>query len=169
VNRVWPTVQDWVEALYIIVPIYCTNGAPVLFGGGPPVDLGKSLSDGERIFGGHKTIRGFASGLVVGGIVGVFEKAYISSSLLPAALLASLGALLGDLGGAFIKRRLKIPPGRSLPGIDQLDFVIGAVLLASTVLQFSLGSLLILFMVTPPIHFLANVSAYALGLKSNYW
>lgn len=165
----WPTFQDWINALYIIVPIYCTNGAPVLFGGGPSVDFGKTFTDGERIFGGHKTIRGFVSGLVVGGIVGVFENLYTSSNLFPAALLASLGALLGDLCGAFIKRRLKISPGGSLPGIDQLDFVIGAVFAVSIVFQLSLGTVLILLLVTPPIHFLANVGAYALGLKSNYW
>jgi len=28
---------------------------------------------------------------------------------------------------------------------------------------------LILFLVTPPIHFLTNVGAYALGLKEHYW
>lgn len=162
-------MQDFVNALYIIVPVYCTNGAPVLFGGGRSIDFGKTFTDGERIFGAHKTIRGFASGLVVGGIVGAFENLYTASNLLPAALLASMGALLGDLAGAFIKRRLKIPPGDSLPGLDQLDFVIGAVLLVSVVFQFSPGALLILFLVTPPIHFLANLAAYALGLKKNYW
>lgn len=162
-------MQDLVNALYIIVPVYCTNGAPVLFGGGLSIDFGKKFTDGERIFGDHKTVRGFASGLIVGGIVGAFENLYTSSNLLPAALLASMGALLGDLAGAFIKRRLKVPPGNSLPGLDQLDFVIGAVLLVSVVFQLSLGTVLVLFLVTPPIHFLANVAAYALGLKSNYW
>jgi CDP-2,3-bis-(O-geranylgeranyl)-sn-glycerol synthase len=165
----WPTMQDWVNALYVIIPIYCANGAPVLFGGGAPADFGKIFADGERIFGGHKTIRGFASGLVVGTIVGVFEDLYTSNNLIPTAFLASLGALLGDLAGAFIKRRLKIPPGSSLPGVDQLDFVIGAILVVSTVFPLSLATLLILLLVTPPVHFLANVGAYALGLKSNYW
>jgi CDP-2,3-bis-(O-geranylgeranyl)-sn-glycerol synthase len=162
-------VQDWVSAIYILLPVYCTNGAPVIFGGGRPIDSGKSLSDGQRIFGDHKTVRGFTSALIVGAIVGVFESFFLSQNLLPMAILASLGALLGDLAGAFVKRRLKIKPGRSFPVLDQLDFVIGAVLLVSIISDVSLGTVLIVVLVTPPIHFLTNLGAYALGLKSNYW
>lgn len=57
VMSLWPSTQDLVSALYIIVPAYCTNGAPVIFGGGPPIDLGKSLFDGNRILGDNKTVR----------------------------------------------------------------------------------------------------------------
>ena len=165
----WPTVQDWLSGLYIILPIYCANGAPVLFGGGRPIDGGKSLSDGQRILGDHKTIRGFASGLMAGIVVGAFESVFLSPSPMLIATLASLGALLGDLAGAFLKRRLKVKPGGPLPGIDQLDFVIGAILLVSTVSNLTLGTVSILILVTPPIHFLTNLGAYVLGLKSTYW
>ena len=165
----WPSVQDWVSALIIIVPTYCTNGAPVLFGGGRAIDSGRSLSDGERILGDHKTIRGFASGLIAGAIVGVVESFVLRQSIFLVAFLASLGALFGDLAGAFLKRRLRIKPGAALPGVDQLDFVVGATLAVSTVFSLSLATVLILFLVTPPIHFLTNVGAYFLGLKRNYW
>jgi len=165
----WPTVQDWVSALYIIVPIYCTNGAPVIFGGGRPVDFGKTLSDGERIFGDHKTVRGLGSGLIVGFIVALFESHLISTELFPAVILASVGALLGDMGGAFLKRRIKIKPGAPLPVVDQLDFVLGAVFLVSPFFRISSGTLVIMLSVTPPIHLLANFGAYALRLKSSYW
>ena len=162
-------MQDWLWALYIILPVYCTNGAPVIFGGGRPIDSGKSLSDGQRVFGDHKTIRGFVSGLIVGVIVGAFESVFFYPNLMIAAILASLGALLGDLAGAFVKRRLKISPGRSLPVFDQLDFVVGAILLVSPIVSLSLGAALILVLVTPPIHLLTNAGAYLLGLKSTYW
>jgi CDP-2,3-bis-(O-geranylgeranyl)-sn-glycerol synthase len=162
-------MQDWILALYIIVPIYCTNGAPVIFGGGRPIDFGRCFTDGERILGDHKTIRGFISGLTVGFIVAMFESHFVSSNLFAVAILASLGALLGDLGGAFVKRRFKIKPGALLPGVDQLDFVVGAILLVSSVFQITVGSLLIVILVTPPIHLLTNVGAYFLRLKSNYW
>lgn len=165
----WPSPHDWLRALYILLPIYCTNGAPVVFGGGRPIDFGRSLSDGQRIFGDHKTVRGFASGLLVGMAVGVVESILFSQSLLLFAILASLGALLGDLAGAFAKRRLGIKPGDPLPGLDQLDFVIGAILLVSIPFGLTLGTVLILILVTPPVHFLTNLGAYALRLKSNYW
>ena len=165
----WPSTQDWISALYIIAPIYCTNGAPVLFGGGTPIDLGKVLPDGERVLGDHKTIRGFLSGLAVGVIVGLIESMLSKTSLLGMAILASIGALLGDLAGAFIKRRLRIKPGKPLPGVDQLDFVLGATMAVSCVSLPTLGSLVILFFVTPPIHLFTNFCAYKLGLKSTYW
>jgi CDP-2,3-bis-(O-geranylgeranyl)-sn-glycerol synthase len=162
-------VQDWVSAIIILLPIYCTNGAPVIFGGGRPIDSGRSLSDGQRILGDHKTIRGFASGLIVGAIVGVLESLLLSQNVLVIAISASLGALLGDLAGAFAKRRLRIKPGGPLPVLDQLDFAIGAMMMVSIISNVSLGSFLIVVLVTPPIHLLTNVGAFALGLKSTYW
>jgi len=169
VNSLWLSTQDLVSALYIIVPAYCTNGAPVIFGGGPPIDMGKSLSDGNRILGDNKTMRGILSGFVVGAIVGAFGYYLFSKDLFLIAFSASVGALLGDLVGAFLKRRLRIKPGDSLPGLDQLDFVLGALLFVSFVYRLSLGAIAILLFVTPPIHFLMNVVAYRLGLKKNYW
>ena len=155
--------------MYLLIPIYCTNGAPVVFGGGRPIDSGRSLSDGQRILGDHKTVRGFVSGLVVGSIVGVFESFFLSQNLLPVAILASLGALIGDIAGAFTKRRLRIAPGWPLPVVDQLDFVIGAILMVSVVSTVSLGTAIIVLLVTPPIHLLTNLGAYFLGFKSTYW
>ena len=165
----WPSSQDWLSALYIIAPIYCTNGAPVIFGGGEAVDFGITLPDGERILGDHKTMRGLLSGIIVGTIVGIFESFLSGTNVIVMASLASAGALLGDLGGAFVKRRMHIQPGRPLPGVDQLDFVLGAVLAVSLMYVPTSGTLLILFCVTPPIHLLANICAYELGLKSNFW
>jgi len=164
----WPSINDWLLALYIICPVYCANGAPVLFGGGRSIDFGRYLSDGERIFGDHKTFRGLASGLIVGFIVGALESLFTSTQLIPLAMLASLGALLGDLAGAFLKRRLKIKPGKPLPGVDQLDFVVGAIILVSVMSPPPLATVLILICVTPPIHLLTNIGAYLLGLKSTY-
>jgi CDP-2,3-bis-(O-geranylgeranyl)-sn-glycerol synthase len=169
VRLLWPSVQDWLSALYIILPIYFTNGAPVLFGGGRPLDSGKILFDGQRVLGDHKTFRGFASGIAVGLVVGLFEFLLISQNLLLIAIVASLGALLGDLAGAFLKRRLKIEAGGPFPVVDQLDFVIGAILLVSIVSGLSFWTVLILLLVTPPIHLLTNVGAHTLGLKSTYW
>ena len=165
----WPTSQEWFSALYIVLPAYCTNGAPVIFGGGRPIDFGKRFVDGERILGDHKTFRGFVSGLIVGAIVGGVCSYVASENLLAVAISASLGALLGDMAGAFIKRRLKIKPGDPMPVLDQLDFVVGALILVSLFSVISLPVALILLFVTPPIHFLTNVGAYALGLKDRYW
>jgi CDP-2,3-bis-(O-geranylgeranyl)-sn-glycerol synthase len=46
------------EALLFIGPSYVANAAPLLFGGGRPLDGGRNFVDGNPIFGSHKTVRG---------------------------------------------------------------------------------------------------------------
>jgi CDP-2,3-bis-(O-geranylgeranyl)-sn-glycerol synthase len=157
-----------VEALKFIFPAYCANGAPVLAGGGTAMDFGKKFFDGEPIFGKNKTYRGFFFGLAIGVMVGLTEYFLFGYPLL-FTVLSPLGALLGDLVGAFIKRRLKIAPGGLLPVIDQIDFVIGAIVfslpLSIITWQVAVAALLI----TPPIHLFTNFLAYKIKLKKNPW
>jgi len=169
VKELWPQPQDWISALFIILPTYCANAAPVIFGGGRPIDFGQKFPDGQRILGDNKTFRGFISGIIVGTLVGLICSYVLSLNLMLIALPASLGALLGDLAGAFLKRRLHIRPGGALPGVDQLDFVVGSLIFVSLFSPIPVSVILILLLVTPPIHFLTNVGAYLLGLKENYW
>ncbi|MDE1847254.1 MAG: CDP-archaeol synthase, partial [Candidatus Micrarchaeota archaeon] len=48
--------------ILFILPAYVANGAPVLFGGGRPIDGGAKLWGGY-IFGPNQTVRGLISGL----------------------------------------------------------------------------------------------------------
>ena len=159
-----------IEALKFILPAYCANAIPVITGGGLPIDFGKKFSDGKPIFGKNKTFRGLFSGLIVGTAVGFVESAFFNYHI-AFGLLSSLGALFGDLTGAFVKRRLGIAPGDLLPVIDQVDFIIGAILLSfpvrSQVLSWELT--ITVLIITPPIHLLTNFAAYKLGLKNNPW
>jgi CDP-2,3-bis-(O-geranylgeranyl)-sn-glycerol synthase len=159
-----------IEALKFIFPAYCANAVPVLAGGGRALDLGKNFFDGKPIFGKNKTFRGFFFGLAVGVAVGLVENVlfgYPYSILF--SVLSPLGALMGDLAGAFLKRRLGIAPGGLLPIIDQIDFVVGALLfsLPLTVIYWELAIAVII--ITPPIHLVTNFLAYKLKLKSNPW
>ncbi len=162
--------NDLLIAVYIAIPTYVANSTPVLLGGGAPIDGGRNLLDGRRILGSNKTIRGFLSGLVCGTLTAVAEAAlFANGSLVLVGATASLGALLGDLGGAFVKRRLDIAPGNPMLMMDQLDFVLGAVLLTYPLLVVPLGAFLILIAATIPIHLTANAIAYFLGLKKRPW
>lgn len=96
----------------------------------------------------------------------------VKEAILPSIIkgfLLSLGALTGDLVGSFIKRRLNISRGHPAPGLDQLDFVAGAILLSSVVYIPPLELLVTAIIVTPAIHLLANVAGYALHLKNEPW
>ena len=159
-----------IDALKFIFPAYCANAVPVLAGGGLPMDLGRRFLDGKPIFGKNKTFRGFFAGLVVGAVAGLAETLVFGFPVL-FGLLVSLGALFGDLAGAFLKRRLDIAPGGLLPVVDQVDFILGAIAFA---LPLPLSSLswelaLMVLVITPPIHLLTNFVAYKMGLKNNPW
>jgi CDP-2,3-bis-(O-geranylgeranyl)-sn-glycerol synthase len=158
------------EALKFIFPAYCANAVPVLAGGGVPMDFGRSFPDGRPVFGRNKTLRGFFFGLAVGTAVGMLETAIFGYPIL-FGLLLSLGALTGDLVGAFVKRRIGIAPGGLLPVIDQVDFIVGALLfsLSLPLETFSWELALVVLLITPPVHLLTNFAAYKLGLKSNPW
>ena len=157
-----------VEALKFIFPAYCANAAPVIAGGGRPMDFGKTFFDGKPIFGKNKTFRGFFFGLAVGVTVGLVECVFFDYPFL-FSVLSPLGALLGDLTGAFLKRRLGIAPGGLLPIVDQVDFVVGAILfsLPLAIIYWELAVAVII--ITPPIHLLTNFLAYKLKLKNNPW
>lgn len=156
------------EALKFIFPAYCANGAPVIGGGGRPMDFGKNFFDGKRLFGAHKTFRGFFFGLAIGFLVGLIETLIFGFSLW-LAVLAPLGAFLGDLTGAFLKRRLNIPPGGLLPVIDQIDFVVGAIMFTLPLGIITWQIAVLVLVITPPIHLFTNFIAFKLKLKKNPW
>ena len=164
------TIADLLIAIYIAVPAYVANSTPVVLGGGAPIDRGRRLIDGRRILGTNKTIKGFAYGLLLGSLAGLVEAVLFANyALISVGVIASLGALLGDLFGAFLKRRLDIAPGNPLPVVDQLDFILGAILFAHPLLNVTVGAVLILVIATVPIHLLSNAVAYMLRLKSRRW
>jgi CDP-2,3-bis-(O-geranylgeranyl)-sn-glycerol synthase len=160
-----------VEALKFIFPAYCANAAPVLAGGGLSMDFGRNFLDGRRILGKNKTFKGFFFGWSIGILVGLVEGlvfGFVPYTVL-FIVLTPLGALFGDLVGAFIKRRLNIAPGGLLPVLDQVDFVIGAILfsLPLSIVSFELAVAVII--ITPPIHLFTNFLAFKLRLKNNPW
>jgi CDP-2,3-bis-(O-geranylgeranyl)-sn-glycerol synthase len=157
------------EALKFILPAYCANAVPVLVGGGLPLDFGKNFYDGKPIFGKNKTFRGFFFGLAIGTLVGVIEAFFFTEYPISFGFLLSLGGLLGDLAGAFLKRRIGLAPGELLPVVDQIDFIIGALAFSLPFNLLSLELALTVLLITPPLHIITNFTAYKIGLKSNPW
>ena len=170
------TILDFAAALWFIFPAYCANAAPVIFGGGKPMDLGKKFFDGKPFLGAHKTFRGFLAGIVVGTLVGLVQTLIYENYLLEygtpfqysifLGFMLSLGALTGDIVESFIKRRLNSPPGSSLPVADQIDFILGAFLFSIPISPPSLLSAVIILLVTIPIHLLTNLGAALLNMKN---
>ncbi len=152
-----------VRAFYFFLPAYIANTLPGIFGGGTPLDFGKTLKDGRRLLGDGVTIRGFIVGVAGGTAAGAMMGRVLEGFLL------SFGALLGDAVGSFIKRRLGIERGAPAPLLDQLNFVIGGLALVSLVGQIPLSYILVLLLITPFGHLSVNIIGYKLKLKKVPW
>ncbi len=167
------TTLKLLHAFWLIAPAYAANAFPPLLRGKRPLDFGKYLGK-NRVLGDGKTIEGTIGGAAFGVLIGVLQS-YATDHLptelmlpklaLDFILLLSLGAILGDIAGSFFKRRLGIPRGKSTPLLDQLDFLVGAILLSSLVYKWDLLTIAFLLLVTPLIHLLANSFAFLLKVK----
>lgn len=172
-------------AFWAMVPAYVPNNAAVLFGGGPPIDGGRTWG-GRRVLGDGKTWRGTAAGWATGILFALVLNRLASPAgdalgvALPtfplgAMLALPLGAMVGDIGASFLKRRSGRERGAPFPGLDQLDFVVGALGLAVVAAPtwftdtFTLAVLGVIVVLTPVLHITTNGIAYALGLKDEPW
>ncbi|MDH5447782.1 MAG: CDP-2,3-bis-(O-geranylgeranyl)-sn-glycerol synthase [Candidatus Bathyarchaeota archaeon] len=157
------------ESLIYIFPAYSANAVPAILGGGQPLDFGKNFKDTRPIFGSHKTFRGFFAGLLVGTLVGVGESFVFNNYNPLLGFVLSLGAVMGDLAGAFVKRRLGFAPGALFPIVDQVGFVLCALLFSLPIEPPTIAEALIILVVTIPIHLLTNFLAYLVRLKKKPW
>ena len=80
-----------------------------------PLDFGRVMPDGERLFGSHKTWRGLASGILACALLAVYFE-------LPVWLGAGFAALslVADACSSAAKRRMRLKPGSEVLGLDQL-------------------------------------------------
>jgi CDP-2,3-bis-(O-geranylgeranyl)-sn-glycerol synthase len=77
--------------------------------------------------------------------------------------------MVGDALGSFLKRRLGVTRGRSAPGLDQLGFLVFALIFATAVTEVSFNTIIILLVLTPTIHLSTNAIAYQLGMKKVWY
>lgn len=123
-----------VELVYLMLPIYLGNMAPPFVRFWP----GWNRPISRRWLGGHKTVIGFAFGVAVAAATASIQHALAWHGSLvdyglwiPFGLSCGLGAMVGDSLKSFFKRRLDIAPGARWIPADQLDFVVGGLIVLS--------------------------------------
>lgn len=176
-----------VTILYFLLPAYLSNSGGLVFGGRTPVDMGKTDNKGTRWIGNGVTWKGFVGGTFLGTFIGAVEgylgpiiymyyHSYIYTPIVTnivegviVGFLLSFGALIGDAIGSFIKRRLGIKRGKTAPLLDQLDFLVVAILFTSVVIHFDLYFIIVAIVLTLIIHLLANTIAYLIGIKDVWY
>lgn len=163
------------KILWIFLPAGVANMAPVLFKSvdllNYPVDLNKTFM-GVRILGDHKTWRGLFFGITAGALCASLQDIFwpnifpFSSAWQWGALLG-LGALSGDMIKSFFKRRLSVNEGESLWVADQVDWILGALLVTEPIAGWTLLEAIYLLWIGAVLHMLSNVLGYYLNIKSN--
>ncbi|PKP54450.1 MAG: hypothetical protein CVT90_01200 [Candidatus Altiarchaeales archaeon HGW-Altiarchaeales-3] len=157
--------QDIIRGLWFILPAYAASSFAVVSGGRFVIDFNKKLF-GKRIFGNGKTFSGFFGGVFAGGVIGFLLGSFDTG------LVIASGAMIGDLAGSFIKRRLGFERGASVLLLDQLDFVAGALVFGYLIIPDvlpSITAIIFILILTPFLHLFANKLAHAWKLKKRPW
>ncbi|MDD4290566.1 MAG: CDP-archaeol synthase [Patescibacteria group bacterium] len=131
----------------------------------------------KNLFGENKTWRGLFFGIMSGILVAFLQKTlsalfykieiinYKEINILVFGFLMGFGALMGDLLESFIKRRLKIFPGKSLPIFDQIDWIIGSLIILSFYIKIQIKFVLYSILILGILHFLINTLSYNLKIR----
>jgi len=160
------------QLLYLLLPAFLANMAPPFVkywpGWNHPISV--------RWLGAHKTIVGFAIGIVV-AIIATFVQSRIDwhgalisyANWLPLGLAIGFGAMSGDALKSLLKRRLGIAPGESWMPADQLDYVMGVLVCLWPWIRLSWQDVLLVFALSFAGHVIVNHFAYHLGIRDTKW
>ena len=164
------------SALLYILPAYVANATPVplakILKKTTPIDGRRSAWDGRRILGDGKSWEGLFSGIAGGTLIGMIL--YLVGNLggfrsISEPAVLSVGAMIGDIFGSFIKRRIGLKRGDPAPGLDQLGFLIIALITSAAIYGvqgwFDLLTLACILVITAILHLSTNFVAYLLKLK----
>ena len=162
------------ETLWFLLPFLIANQCP-----GFARALGLPLSTtpvAARILGENKTIGAYYSA-VVGASVTLWIQSifalpveFIGANKLLLGICMGLGVALGDHVKSFVKRTRGIVPGARWWPFDQLDFLIGGIILSAPLVgvpgltRFIMAVGLVLL-----IHPVGNYLGYRLGLRKVPW
>lgn len=163
------TASRLLELVYLMLPAYAANMAPPFVRFWP----GWNRPINRNLLGDHKTVLGFALGVLVGifaayiqSLINWSPSALTPSNWLAIGLAEGFGAMVGDSMKSFFKRRTGVPPGGSWIPADQLDFVIGALVLMLLVIRLDWLEIAIILAITFVGDIIVNYISFSLGIRS---
>ncbi len=170
------------EVLYLFLPAFIANGAPVVARKIPGI-TGWTTPIATRLFGANKTYRGFVVGVAAAVVCALIQFALrdlwffkalteLHTSFWQSAFVGFLlgfGALFGDLAKSFVKRRVGIAAGHAWPVFDGIDYVVGAVIFIMPLYRADFVDILVLLVAAPLLSLLANCTSYLLGWKDVWY
>jgi CDP-2,3-bis-(O-geranylgeranyl)-sn-glycerol synthase len=173
-------------AFWFLLPAAIANAAPVLAALLPyvrnwsqPMDFGY-MWRGKRLLGPHKTWRGFISGVLTATLIFWLQQVCVRHfgwaahlvdgtgyAALPFVLgpLFGVGALGGDAVKSFFKRLHGVEAGRHWIPFDQLDYIIGAMLISLPFIVLPVMAYAWMLVIWFGAHMLANYIGWRLGIR----
>lgn len=145
-----------------------------------PIDCKKEFR-GKRVFGNNKTWRGLIIGTLSAGLIFLLQRFlfsfyshvqdislmnYQNTSWLLGCLMG-FGALFGDAVKSFFKRQADIPPGKSWFPFDQVDWVIGAILVIFIFVKLSLSIIVVALILGLIIHLITKIIGYIFKINKS--
>ena len=160
------------EIVYALLPAYVANMAAPFARFWP----GWNRPISRRWLGDHKTVVGFLLGVVAAILTSYVQSRSSSSApgfeaanwLLPGCA-QGVGAMTGDAVKSFFKRRVGVPPGGRWIPADEIDFIIGAMVLGSPWLDLTAVDVVLVLGFTFVAHIIVNHVAFRLGIRDTKW
>lgn len=159
-----------------------------------PIDAGRLLGDGRRLFGANKTWKGFW-GMVFWGLLAQLVWSYFLASQpdleklhliyahypnklatnFPLGILLGLAYVVFELPNSYLKRHLDISPGKTAEDawkysfilLDQIDSLIGILLVLHLYISLNWAQIIGLLLVGTLTHLGVNRLLYLAKLRQN--
>ncbi len=169
-------MSEYVSVILFFLPAAIGNTTPVFVNRIPfvnrwntPLDFGYSWR-GKRLLGDNKRLRGIVFGTLVAGVASVLISTintYEGSTVSPllAGCLLGFGALMGDALESFIKRQRGLKPGQLWFPFDQVDYIIGALVVLLPFVRISPLETLAIFVFFFGLHIVFTYIGYLLKLR----
>jgi CDP-2,3-bis-(O-geranylgeranyl)-sn-glycerol synthase len=185
-------VNAWACGLFLIAAFILAGCAQTAWFAAPlsrrfavPLDGGARWR-GRRVFGEHKTLRGFVVMVPAAAAAFALLAAAIgdpaAAGLWPLTIAgyarlgacAGLGFMAGELPNSFVKRQLDIAPGAIAPrawgaaqfAIDRIDSGVGMLAAVAIAAPTPLMTWPIVLAIGPSFHWAFSVAMFQLGLKA---
>ena len=182
-------LQDISFAVWFLLPAAIANMTPILSARIPglrrwdaPIDGGRTFR-GHALLGPHKTWRGLLTGMITATLVlwlqqlaflhtdwARFASGTVDYSTPPIIILGplfALGALGGDALESFFKRQRGIKSGGAWVPFDQIDYIIGSIIVSLPIVIASPSQYLWMIALWFAIHLASTYTGWLLGLKKD--
>lgn len=177
-------------AIWFLLPAALSNMVPILAAAIPglkqfdaPIDGGHTWR-GKALLGPHKTWRGIISGIIIATIVLWIQQLFVVhsswlQSIIPGSLdyvalptlllgpLFAIGALGGDAIESFFKRQRGIKSGGSWVPFDQIDYIVGAIVVTLPFVLLPFQIYLWMLLIWFSVHLVASYIGWLLKLKKD--